>query len=59
MAIKEQSIHQKQSLGLKITEDRLKLLNGIDVKEIIQIIDKIDPLGNPMGTRVEILLPAA
>jgi ligand-binding sensor domain-containing protein len=48
----------KQSLGSKITEDRINVLNSLYSDEIdVQYIDLEDEQGNPRGTRVEITLP--
>lgn len=47
-----------QSLGMKITEDRLQLLRlQEDKKPSIFITDLVDEKGNAAGTRVKILLP--
>jgi LytS/YehU family sensor histidine kinase len=43
----------KKSMGLKITNDRLALLNqGVDVDKFFQIEDVTDDDGNSLGTRV-------
>jgi LytS/YehU family sensor histidine kinase len=48
----------KQSLGSKITEDRINVLNSLYSEEIdVQYVDLEDDKGNPRGTRVEITLP--
>ena len=48
----------KQSLGSKITEDRINVLNSLYSDEIdVQYIDLEDEQGNPRGTKVEITLP--
>ncbi|MGM0497200.1 MAG: histidine kinase [Bacteroidota bacterium] len=48
----------KESLGSKITEDRINVLNSLYSDEIdVQYIDLEDYEGNPRGTRVEITLP--
>lgn len=48
----------KKSLGSKITEDRIKVLNSLYSNEIdINYVDLTDNEGNPNGTRVEIKLP--
>ena len=47
-----------KSLGSKITEDRIKVLNSLYSEEIdIHYIDLEDSEGRPNGTRVEIKLP--
>ncbi|MFO8234784.1 MAG: two-component regulator propeller domain-containing protein [Bacteroidales bacterium] len=48
----------KKSLGSKITEDRIKVLNSLYSDEIkINYVDLYDETGTPRGTRVEISLP--
>jgi len=48
----------KESLGSKITEDRINVLNSLYSDEIdVQYVDLEDAEGNPTGTRVEITLP--
>ncbi|MFP4525155.1 MAG: histidine kinase [Bacteroidales bacterium] len=48
----------KKSLGSKITEDRIKVLNSLYSDEIdINYVDLYDEKGQPRGTRVEIILP--
>jgi hypothetical protein len=48
----------QKSLGSKITEDRIKVLNSLYSDEIdIKYVDLTDSEGNPTGTRVEIKLP--
>ena len=48
----------KESLGSKITEDRINVLNSLYSDEIdVHFVDLEDEEGNPRGTRVEITLP--
>ncbi len=48
----------KESLGSKITEDRINVLNSLYSDEIdVQYVDLENEEGNPRGTRVEITLP--
>lgn len=48
----------QQSLGSKITEDRIDILNSLYNNEIdIKYVDLQDERGDPTGTRVEITLP--
>lgn len=48
----------QQSLGSKITQDRIDILNSLYSNEIdVQYVDLEDEQGNPRGTRVEIRLP--
>ena len=44
-------------MGIKITEDRLKLLTKKRWKELIRIVDLKDAYNTAMGTRVEISIP--
>ncbi len=46
-----------KSLGMNITDERILLHNKLNDSKInIKIIDKINSVGNPVGTRVEIRL---
>ena len=57
-AIKMSKGPLKQSLGSKITEDRVKVLNSLYSDEIdVKYTDLEDSNGKPSGTRVEIKLP--
>jgi ligand-binding sensor domain-containing protein len=48
----------QQSLGSKITEDRIDILNSLYSNDIdIRYVDLEDEMGQPRGTRVEITLP--
>jgi len=48
----------QQSLGSKITEDRIDVLNSLYGNDIdIRYVDLQDEMGQPRGTRVEITLP--
>ena len=56
--IKQKQGAFQQSLGSKITEDRIDILNTLYSEEIdISYVDLEDDQGNPRGTRVEIRLP--
>jgi two-component sensor histidine kinase len=47
-----------KSLGMKITEDRLKILNDINNSQLsVTITDLYDEQNNPVGTRVELYVP--
>lgn len=51
---------QKRSRGMEITEKRLDLLTSTQIeKSTIDIIDKYDLNGNPIGTKVIIRIPEA
>ena len=55
--LREQSILKTRSMGMKITEDRLKLLNQDGDEPSIFVTDLKDTLDHPAGTRVEINIP--
>ncbi len=48
---------KKKSLGIKLTEQRLRLLSQTKVKELIKIIDLKDEENRAAGTQVNILIP--
>jgi sensor histidine kinase YesM len=56
--LKSKSASTRKSLGMKITEDRLGLLNSqARVSATIEIGDLFDPNGDPAGTLVCIKIP--
>ncbi len=55
--LQQKSIWKSKSLGLKITEERLKLLSKELQRQLIRIIDLKDPSGQPTGTRVIVNIP--
>ena len=55
--LQNKSILKRKSLGLKITEDRLRLLSKELQKQLVRITDLRDPSGNALGTRVEVNIP--
>ena len=55
----EQSMLKTKSLGVKITEDRLRLLSKDGWEKLINIIDLKDSWNGALGTRVEIFIPIA
>jgi ligand-binding sensor domain-containing protein/anti-sigma regulatory factor (Ser/Thr protein kinase) len=57
--MKEQSLRKThKSFGLKITQDRLNLLNYLQKSSLnVNITDLEDADGNPKGTKVEIYIP--
>ncbi|HEV7229880.1 MAG TPA: two-component regulator propeller domain-containing protein [Bacteroidia bacterium] len=61
MELKEKSIRKThKSFGLKITQDRLELLNFLHKSSLnIQTTDLFDEQGQPAGTRVEIYIPVS
>lgn len=59
MEMKEKSMKKgHQSFGMKITRDRLELLNSVHNSSLsVNITDKEDEYKNPLGTHVEIFIP--
>jgi len=55
--LKQKSVWKTKSMGIRITEERLQLINRELKRQFIQIIDIKDALGNALGTRVEISIP--
>ena len=56
--LKSKSASNKKSLGMQLTEDRLRLLNKqAKVDTTVQIIDLFDSAGAAAGTRVVITIP--
>jgi tetratricopeptide (TPR) repeat protein len=52
-AMKSKSSEKQKSMGLKITGDRLALLNkDLEAKTFFEFIDLVDKEGRPAGTRV-------
>ena len=46
-----------KSMGMKITEERLRLLSKQGWEKLINIVDLKDSFNNALGTRVEIVFP--
>jgi len=57
LVLKDRKVLKKRSLGIKITEERLKLFNREKLEELIQITDLKDSMNQALGTRVDILIP--
>ncbi len=55
--LQQKSVWKKKSLGLKITEERLKLFGKELQKQLIKITDLKDAVGSALGTRVEVCIP--
>lgn len=55
--LSEKSVLKSRSMGLKITEERLRLLSKEQWKKLVNIIDLRDSLDRAVGTRVEINIP--
>lgn len=57
-AIKRKSATSKKSLGMKLTKERLELLNRHSLSQAsVKIIDLYNPIGEATGTRVVIQIP--
>ena len=54
--IKEKSVFKHQSQGMKITEERLKMVGKVKGSKV-DIIDLYDDAGNARGTRVVLRIP--
>ena len=51
-------VKRHKSLGMKITEDRLKILNEINNSQLsVTVTDLYDVAGEALGTRVELFVP--
>ncbi|MGI9541840.1 MAG: tetratricopeptide repeat protein [Cyclobacteriaceae bacterium] len=59
LELQQKSVWKSKSLGLKITEERLKLLSQELQKQLIRITDLKDTVGRALGTRVEVSIPNA
>ncbi len=57
LALTEGNTLKKRSLGLQITEERLKLLSKERLRELIRITDLKDSMNRALGTRVDVLIP--
>lgn len=57
--VEEKSVWKSKSLGMKITEERLRLLNKEHLQQLVSIIDLKDETQRGLGTRVEINIPVA
>jgi sensor histidine kinase YesM len=56
--LKEQQMINHQSMGMKVTEDRLKILHELNMQRpSVTIVDLFDESHEPSGTHVEIIIP--
>ncbi|WP_345241744.1 two-component regulator propeller domain-containing protein [Nibrella saemangeumensis] len=56
--LKSQSVTRNKSLGMTITAHRLALLNqGAERQTAVEVVDLVDSLGEPCGTRVQLKIP--
>lgn len=51
------SVLKNKSIGMKITEERLRLISRGREEQVVKIIDIKDAQDRPTGTRVEVLIP--
>jgi sensor histidine kinase YesM len=58
-ALRDKSLVNNKSLGMKITEDRLRLLSRNRSAHFIEITDLKDSFSHPTGTRVVLHIPIA
>lgn len=59
LELQQKSVWKSKSLGLKITEERLKLLSKELQKKLIRFTDLKDAMGRALGTRVEVNIPTS
>jgi tetratricopeptide (TPR) repeat protein len=58
MKIASKSGFKKESVGIKLTEERLSLISEMNkTKSYFRIDDLVDEQNNPKGTRIKMLLP--
>ncbi|MEK6480559.1 tetratricopeptide repeat protein [Catalinimonas sp. 4WD22] len=57
--LREKSVYKQKCMGMKITEDRLRLLSKERLEQLISITDLKDSLNQVLGTRVDIMVPMA
>jgi tetratricopeptide (TPR) repeat protein len=55
--LRDKSVLKNKSMGMKITEERLRLLSREQLDKLISITDLKDALNHALGTRVEINIP--
>lgn len=56
--LKSRTVSSHRSVGLKVTEERLQLINQRSGKETrVAVIDKINDQHEPVGTKVVVLMP--
>ncbi|MGI9543529.1 MAG: tetratricopeptide repeat-containing sensor histidine kinase [Cyclobacteriaceae bacterium] len=59
LQLKEKKLHRQRSMGLKLTEERLKLLNKSELKKLINFTDLKDKMDRALGTRVKVIIPVS
>ena len=55
--LREKSVLKSKSMGMKITEERLRLLSKEQMEQLVRITDLKDAMDFARGTRVEINIP--
>ncbi|REG92846.1 tetratricopeptide repeat-containing sensor histidine kinase [Algoriphagus antarcticus] len=55
--LKKSSVWKSKSLGLQLTEERLRLMSKEFKKQLIKISDLKDKAGEALGTRVTVIIP--
>jgi sensor histidine kinase YesM len=56
--LREQQLIKHQSMGMKVTEDRIRILNQLNLERpSVNITDLFTESNEPSGTRVEIVIP--
>jgi tetratricopeptide (TPR) repeat protein/two-component sensor histidine kinase len=55
--LREKSVLKSKSMGMKITEERLRLLSKEQLAQLIRITDLKDAMNFALGTRVDISIP--
>lgn len=55
--LREKSVLKSKSMGMKITEERLRLLSKQQLEQLIRITDLKDAMDFALGTRIEINIP--
>lgn len=55
--LKKSSVWKSKSLGLKLTEERLRLMSKELKKQLVKISDLKDKTGEALGTRVTVIIP--
>ncbi len=57
-SLEKKQVITHESMGMKVTEDRLKILNQLNLERpAVTIIDLLNESHQPEGTRVEIIIP--
>jgi len=59
LELQQKSVYKSKALGLKITEERLRLISRELKKQLVRITDLKDNSGNAMGTEVEVYIPTS